>query len=160
MPIKNTIQHQLRRHVNEAISVASGNLVPSLGWLATVRKALGISGQAAIKRAQISKAELYRIEKAEREGSLTLKTLRSMAHALGCELHYAVVPQHGMTVEQALYQQARQQAQAILAITDTHMKLENQATSVQELERQVEQLTQQLMAELPAWLWEPVRDHS
>lgn len=158
MPIKNTIQHQLRRQVNEAIAVIPVNALPPLGWLATVRKALGISGQAAMKRAQISKAELYRIEKAEREGSLTLKTLRSMAHALGCELHYAVLPQHGLTVEQALYQQARQQAEAILAITDTHMKLENQATSVQELERQVDELTRQLMAELPAWLWEPVRD--
>ncbi|WP_127347701.1 helix-turn-helix domain-containing protein [Pseudidiomarina mangrovi] len=160
MPIKNTIQHQLRRQVNEAVASVSRHPVPPLGWLATVRKALGISGQVAMKRANISKAELYRIEKAEREGSLTLKTLRSIAHALGCELHYAVLPQHGVTVEQALYQQARQQAQAILAITDTHMKLENQATSVQEIERQVEELTQQLMAELPAWLWEPVRDHS
>lgn len=160
MTIKSTIQHQLRRQVNQAVVVASHDPVPPMGWLATVRKALGISGQAAMKRAQISKAELYRIEKAERDGSLTLKTLRSMAHALGCELHYAVLPQHGMTVEQAVYQQARLQAQAILAITDTHMKLENQATSVDELERQLEQLTQQLMTELPAWLWEPVRDHS
>jgi predicted DNA-binding mobile mystery protein A len=160
MAIKSTIQHQLRRQVNAAVAAMPFSSVPPLGWLATVRKALGISGPAALKRAQISKAELYRIEKAERDGSLTLKTMRTMAQALGCELHYAVLPQNGMTVEQAIYQQARQQAEAILAITDTHMKLENQATSVQELERQVEQLTQQLVAELPTWLWEPVRDRS
>lgn len=158
MAIKSTIQHQLRRQVNDAVNSTPRSSVPPLGWLATVRKALGISGKAALKRAQISKAELYRIEKAERDGSLTLKTLRTMAQALGCELHYAVLPQQGLSVEQAIYQQARQQAQAILAITDTHMKLENQATSVQELERQVEQLTQQLVDELPTWLWEPVRD--
>ena len=84
-----------------------------------------------LENAGIKKSELYRIEKAELEGSLTLNKLRETAHAMGCDLHYAVVPRG--EVDTIIKDKARQHAIKLLRNANVHMQLEDQGTTDEQM---------------------------
>lgn len=65
------------------------------GWLRGVRQALGMPVEEIARRMKVGESEVFRLETAEREGTITLRKLREAASAMGCELVYAVVPAKG-----------------------------------------------------------------
>ena len=70
-------------------------LIQSWGWLRGVRQAVGLPVAEMARRMKVGESEVFRLEVAEVEDSITLKKLRAGAEALGCELVYAVVPLAG-----------------------------------------------------------------
>jgi predicted DNA-binding mobile mystery protein A len=65
------------------------------GWLRGVRQALGMQAGEIARRMKIGESEVFRLEVAEQQESITLRKLREAAAAMGCELVYAVVPVRG-----------------------------------------------------------------
>jgi transcriptional regulator with XRE-family HTH domain len=65
------------------------------GWLRAVRLAVDVRVDELAGRLGTIRSEIYRLEKAEKEARITVKSLRRAADALGCELIYALVPQDG-----------------------------------------------------------------
>ncbi len=65
------------------------------GWLRAVRLAAGVRVEEVARRLEVSRSEVFRLEKAEMEARITVKSLRRAANALGCELVYALVPREG-----------------------------------------------------------------
>lgn len=77
--------------------------------LHAVRKALGVQGSEVARRIGVSRGMLYRLERAEREGTISMNALNRVANVMGCELVYGIVPFHGMTLEQlAAYEKVKQ----------------------------------------------------
>lgn len=72
---------QLQRHA-----------VPRCGWAKTVRLALGMSSKSLGHRLGISAQGVRKLEQAEADGSISLKTLARLAQGLDCEVHYILVP--------------------------------------------------------------------
>jgi predicted DNA-binding mobile mystery protein A len=106
---------------------------PMRGWLRAVREALGIPQQQVANTAKVKRQSLMKFEKAEAEDRITLRNLRRVADAMGCELVYAIVPKSGSIQELA---EARARAEATKRILSVHrtMALEDQATdNVKEL---------------------------
>jgi predicted DNA-binding mobile mystery protein A len=68
---------------------------PPTGWIKAVRTALGMSLQQLGNNISITKQSLTDIERREKDGSITLKTLRDAANALDMELVYGFVPKDG-----------------------------------------------------------------
>jgi predicted DNA-binding mobile mystery protein A len=64
-------------------------------WLKAVRTAIGLSAPEMARRLGVGKWDIYRMEKSEERASIQIGTLRRAAHAMGCELVYAVVPKVG-----------------------------------------------------------------
>ena len=58
--------------------------MPGDGWIATIRKALGMSGAALARRLGVTRARVSQAERAEREGGITLKEMDEFAAAMGC----------------------------------------------------------------------------
>ena len=79
---------------------------PRKGWLATIRKALGMSQAQFGRRLGVSRARANKIENSELDGSLTLASLERAAHALGCKVHYMLLPENESLVAY-VQQQAR-----------------------------------------------------
>ncbi len=73
----------------------SRTAVETGSWLRTVRQAVGIPVYVVARRLGVTKYEIFRLEKAERESRILLGTLRRAAEALGCELIYALAPREG-----------------------------------------------------------------
>jgi len=125
--------------------------VPPEGWIATVRKALGMSGQQLAKRLGVTRARVSRAERAEREGGTTIRTMHAMAEAMGCRFVYAIVPEG--RIEDVIAAQARRKAQALTGRASSHMALENQSLSEEQNAKAVERAVLNLLHTMPADLW-------
>jgi predicted DNA-binding mobile mystery protein A len=99
---------------------------PPRGWLRAVREALGTSQQKVAIAAKVRRESLIGFEKAEAGDRITLRNLRRVAEALGCELVYAIVPKSGSIGELAEKQARKEATQRVLSVERT-MSLENQA---------------------------------
>jgi predicted DNA-binding mobile mystery protein A len=98
---------------------------PPLGWVRAIRDALGMSGAALARRLGMSTAGLRKLEVAEANEVITLASLRKLAQALDCELHYALVPR--ISLAQQLQERAETVAKAQLGPIKHSMALEDQS---------------------------------
>jgi predicted DNA-binding mobile mystery protein A len=99
---------------------------PPKGWLRAIREALGVSGSEVARVLKTSRQLPVQLEKAEAEDRITLKSLRTAANALGCDLVYALVPR-AHTLRALVEQRARAQAKERVLGVEHSMALEDQA---------------------------------
>lgn len=157
MNIKYLVINQYRELIDNAYKKVCGLLTPPEGWLRTNRKALQMPVNIILENAGIKKSELYRIEKAEIDGTLTLNKLKETAHAMDCELHYAIVPKQ--EINNLIKDKARHHAIKILRNASVHMQLEEQGTTDEQVELQIAKVTEQLEKEMPKWFWSDTNDN-
>jgi predicted DNA-binding mobile mystery protein A len=124
---------------------------PPSGWLRAIRTAMDIPAAYVAKRAQISRPRVLQIEKAEQSEAITLRTLRQLAHAMDCELVYAVIPRKPL--RQRLEDQIRNVAQSMLARVQHTMSLEDQSLQSKDLKDQLSRLIDTVRASSHRKLW-------
>jgi predicted DNA-binding mobile mystery protein A len=105
-----------------AVSVAR----PVKGWVRAIREAIGVSSAELARRMGTSRQLSLQQEKAEAEDRITLKSLRTLANALDCDLVYALVPKAG-SLEDLMNNRARVQAKKNVLGVEHTMALEDQA---------------------------------
>jgi predicted DNA-binding mobile mystery protein A len=126
---------------------------PTVGWLKAIRVTLGMTLQQLANKLSISKQSVQEIEVREKEGTVTIKTLREVANALDMHLVYAFVPKDG-SIDQLIERKARELAIQIVGRTAQNMKLEDQEISYERLEEAIEERTAELKKEMPKALWD------
>lgn len=109
---------------------------PRAGWVRAIRESLGMSAAALARRLGMSHAGVRKLENAEASDAITLASLRKLALALDCELHYALVPRTSLS--QQLRDRAEAVAQERLQPVAHSMALEDQAVHepVSQLQRE------------------------
>ena len=135
------------------LSPARNTQNPSTGWIRAIRLALGMPLQQLADKLKITKQSVYEIEMREKEGSVTLKTLRESAKALDMELVYGFVPKEG-SLEKHIDKKANLLAKKIVDRTSNTMKLENQGNTSQRLKKAIEERKSIIKRELPKALWD------
>jgi len=143
---------QLERKLSD-FKTAQKVVPPPTGWLKAIRVSLGMSLQQLADKLSITKQSVQQIEKREKEGNITLKSLREAANALDMQLVYALVPKDG-SIENLIDRKARELATQIVSRTSNTMKLENQENTQQRLQKAVEERAAILKSELPKMLWD------
>lgn len=143
---------QLERKLRD-FNTAGQVVPPPTGWLKAIRVSLGMSLQQLADKLSITKQSVQEMEKREKEGSITLKSLREAANALDMQLVYALVPKDG-SIENLIDRKARELATQIVSRTSNTMKLEDQENSKQRLQKAVEERAAILKSELPKILWD------
>ncbi len=121
---------------------AAKNPRPQKGWLRAIREAAGISASEVARMLKTSRQLPIQLEKAEAEDRITLKSLRTAANALGCELVYALVPKAN-TLHELVEERARVQAKKHVLGVEHSMALEDQA--VGRVDEAVEAETKRLL---------------
>jgi predicted DNA-binding mobile mystery protein A len=116
---------------------------PLPGWARAIRDALGMSLTAFARRLAMTPAGARKLEQAEAEDVITLASLRKLAEALDCELHYALVPRTSLS--QHLAERAREVALERLRPVSHSMSLEDQTVQGRSREIQVELLIRELL---------------
>ena len=127
--------------------------VPPTGWIKAVRMALGMSLQQLANRISITKQSVQEMEQREKDGSISLKSLRETARALDMELVYGFVPKDG-SLDALIDRKAREFATKIVSRTSNTMKLEDQGNSDVRLSKAIEERTANLKHEMPKLLWD------
>jgi predicted DNA-binding mobile mystery protein A len=123
---RNLLLNQLDRRL-EPYRAAHTLSRPAKGWIHAIRQALGVSSGELARRLGTSRQLPLQLEKAEAEDRITLKSLRAMAHALDCELVYALVPNVG-TLHALREHRARDEAKQRVLGVEHSMALENQSS--------------------------------
>ena len=127
--------------------------IPEKGWLHAIRKAYKMSFRQFGERLGVVSQSAEGIEKREREGSITLKSLDQAGKALNMKLVYGFIPIDG-SIEKSIENKARELALEIVKTTSNTMSLEDQENSHRRLKKAIEDKTQQIMYEMPRYLWD------
>jgi len=126
---------------------------PPTGWLKAIRVSLGMSLQQLADKLSITKQSVQEIESREKEGNITLKTLKDTATALDMQLVYGFVPKDG-TLDDLIERKAKELAIRIVSRTSNTMKLEDQENSKQRIKKAIEDRTAIIKNEMPKMLWD------
>jgi predicted DNA-binding mobile mystery protein A len=126
---------------------------PPTGWIKAVRTALGMSLQQLSKRLSITKQSMQEIEAREKDGSITIRSLREAAKALDMQLVYGFVPMDG-SLDQLIHRKARELAEEIVRRASNNMKLEEQENSKERIAKAIDERTAVLKNEMPKSLWD------
>ena len=127
---------------------------PPSGWIKAIREALGMTATQLGARLGVATSTITRLEASEAQDTISLATLRRAADALGCELHYALVPRQPLA--DALDVRALTLAQQQMALVSHTMALEAQATSKETVQAQTRALADDLLKGPRRALW---REH-
>ncbi len=155
MSIQKIVIAQYQAIVNDIASQTRGISTPTEGWVRTVRKALNMSGAQLARRMKVTRARVQKIETAELDGAVTLKTMQSTAQAMDCRFVYAIVPEQ--EIENLVKEQARKKAAALIQTANTHMALEAQALPDDKVNYEIERLTQEILNKMPLDFWDETK---
>lgn len=150
---KKSLQIEQLESKLSGFNAAQKVVAPPTGWLKAVRVSLGMSLQQLADKLSITKQSVQEIELREKEGTITLKSLRETANALDMQLVYGLVPKDG-SIEKLIDRKAKELATRIVSRTSNTMKLEDQENTQQRLKKAIEERTAIIKNELPKVLWD------
>jgi predicted DNA-binding mobile mystery protein A len=127
--------------------------MPPTGWIKAIRTAIGMSMQQLGNKLNVSKQGVMDIEKREKDGSITIKSLREIARAMDMQLVYGFVPNDG-SLDALIEKRATELATQIVMRTANTMKLEDQANSKKRLETAIRERATAIKNEMPKILWD------
>lgn len=149
----NKLQFQ---QLNEKILQLAGMqqvIIPPIGWIKAIRNSIGMSMEQLGKKLSITKQGVMDIEKREKEGAITIKSMQEVAKALDMQFVYGFVPNTG-SLEQMIELRALEMATKIVERTSTSMKLEDQANSKERIEKAIKERAAEIINKTPKILWD------
>ena len=150
--VSDTAKRQTARALDQAAQQLDGFRPMRMGWIKSMRKALGMSAPDLAHRIGVTKAAIYQAERKEREGGVTIRQMEKLAEGLGGRFVYAIVPDGN--IDDVVRDQARTKAAAIIKRVSAHMALEAQSLPAEQTKRQIEELADDLLRERPADFWQ------
>ena len=128
---------------------------PLSGWIRTVRYVLGMSGRQLAERLGVSKNSVSAMEKREREGTVTIRTMMRVAEAMDCTFFYGFLPNGSF--EDIVRRRAEAVARGRMERIDGMMKLEGQELPRAAARKAWEREVVNLVDHTPGILWETGR---
>jgi predicted DNA-binding mobile mystery protein A len=122
---------------------------PVRGWIRAIRDALGMTSRQLATRMDISQPAVSQLERSEEHGTIQLDSLRRAAHAMNCELVYAIVPR--TTLDDTVRERARSIARREVAAIDLTMRLDDHGLGRAELKRRADAYATELMSSSRLW---------
>jgi len=104
------------------------------------------------KRLGVSQQRASLLEKAEADGSITLKSLEHAAQGLGCRVIYVFFPEQPLS--QTLQSRAEKIADQQLRAVEQTMRLEDQAVTDKALRQETRARLLDQLLKRPARLWD------
>ena len=127
--------------------------VPPTGWIKAIRNAIGMSMQQLGNKLSVSKQGILDIEKREKEGSITIRSLKEIARVLDMQLVYGFVPNDG-SLDALIEKRAKELATKIVLRTSNTMKLEDQGNTNKRIEKAIKERAEEIKNDMPKILWD------
>lgn len=126
---------------------------PPTGWIRAIRIALNMSMEQLGRKLSIRKQSVNKLEQREKDGTISLKSLKDVAKAMDMHFVYGFVPKDG-SLEALIERKANEIAKKIVLRTSNTMKLEDQENSKQRIEIAIKERAQNIINETPKILWD------
>ena len=127
--------------------------LPDDGWIKAIRKALGMSQRQLGEKIGITPQSVRELEQREKEGTITLNTLKQAGIALDMQLIYSFVLPNG-TLENRIEERAYAMASKIIGRTSNTMRLEDQENTDNRIKAAIDEMMEDLKRDLPGKLWD------
>ena len=151
--MKNVKKLQIAQLDKQLADFINFPMAPARGWIHGIRTTLKMSFRQFGSRLGITAQSAQEIEDREKNGNISLKSLKEVAQALDMRLIYGFVPRDG-SLEKTLEKQAMLVARKIVMRTDNTMNLEDQRVSKERVEKAVRELADEIKREMPRYLWD------
>jgi predicted DNA-binding mobile mystery protein A len=149
----NKLQFQQLNEKMDQLNGMQHVIVPPIGWIKAIRNGIGMSMEQLGKKLSITKQGVMDIEKREKEGAITIKSMQEIAKAMDTQFVYGFVPKVG-SLEQMIENRALEIASKIVERTSTTMKLEDQANSKERIEKAIKERASEIINKTPKILWD------
>ena len=149
----NKLQFQQLNEKMDQLNGMQHVIVPPIGWIKAIRNGIGMSMEQLGKKLSITKQGVMDIEKREKEGAITIKSMQEIAKALDMQFVYGFVPDAG-SLDHMIEMRALEMATKIVQRTSTTMKLENQVNSKDRIEKAIKERAAEIINKTPKILWD------
>ena len=150
---KKTLQFQQLNSKMLSFATLIQVAVPPTGWIKAIRTAIGMSMLQLGNKLCISKQGILDMEKREKDGSITIRSLKEIGRVLDMQLVYGFVPNVG-SLDALIEKRATEIATKIVVRTSNTMKLEDQGNSKQRIEKAIKERAEEIKKEMPKILWD------
>ncbi|MCF6239796.1 MAG: mobile mystery protein A [Bacteroidales bacterium] len=137
----------------QLLSAIEGLHTPSEGWIYSVRTALRMTLKQLGAKLNITAQSVKEIEQREKNGSITLNSLKEVGNALDLQFVYGFIPKE-KTLMAMIDKRAREIAEKIVLRTATTMSLEDQQNSDERIRQAINDLAEEIKREMPRYLWD------
>ncbi len=128
-------------------------IVPDKGWINSIRTSLNMTLEQLGSKLNVTRQGAKKIEESESSGTISLKSLKEVAEVLNLRVVYALIPKDG-SLEKLIDAKAEELAKKIVLRTSQNMKLENQGNTEQQINKAINDLTDELKREMGKSLWD------
>lgn len=149
----NKLQFQQLNEKMDQLTGLQHVIVPPIGWIKAIRNGIGMSMEQLGKKLSITKQGVMDIEKREKKGAITIKSMQEIGKAMDTQFVYGFVPKAG-SLEQMIEYRALEIASKIVERTSTTMKLEDQANSKERIEKAIKERATEIINKTPKILWD------
>ena len=153
--VQSMVHEQYKEIASSAFKFKGFPFIPKEGWVRTIRKALGMSGEQLAQRLNLSRNRVSVLERREIDGDITINQLKKLAAELGCELTYGLVP--NKDINDLLEERAEQVAKESLSLNAQNMFLEAQSIDINKEKFLFEQLKTELLNAGGRKLWKSTK---
>ena len=145
------VARQMTRQLDDILAAVDLPSRPRIGWIASIRQALGMSKTQLARRIGVTRPSLDELESNEVKETITLASMRKVADALGCDLQYVLVPRKPL--DKLIAEQALEKATKKLGRVNQSQALEASALEADSLTRAITDLAREFEVTRPADLW-------
>ncbi len=137
----------------EKLSSINSLVAPSEGWIYAIRTALKMNLRQLGTKLNITAQSVKEIELREKNGAITLNSLKEVGNALDMRLVYGFIPKE-KSLNAMIEKRALEIAEMIVLRTSTTMSLEDQRNSTARIKRAIEDMADEIKSEMPKYLWD------
>ena len=134
-------------------SVLKSEIKPDNGWVNAIRVSIKMSLRQLGERLHITPQGVRDLEKREKEGAITINTLKEVGRVLDMDLVYGFISRHN-SLEEMIEERAREIAEEVVLKTRQTMQLDNPRESEIDIKKAIQQKTYEISSKMPSNLWD------
>ena len=134
-------------------SVLKSEIKPDNGWVNAIRVSIKMSLRQLGERLHITPQGVRDLEKREKEGAITINTLKEVGRVLDMDLVYGFISRHN-SLEDMIEERAREIAEEVVLKTRQTMQLDNPRESEIDIKKAIQQKTYEISSKMPSNLWD------
>ncbi len=134
-------------------SVLKSEIKPDNGWVNAIRVSIKMSLRQLGERLHITPQGVRDLEKREKEGAITINTLKEVGRVLDMDLVYGFISRHN-SLEDMIEERAREIAEEDVLKTRQAMQLDNSRKSENDIKKAIQQKTYEISSKMPSNLWD------
>jgi len=134
-------------------SVLKSEIKPDNGWVNAIRVSIKMSLRQLGERLHITPQGVRDLEKREKDGAITINTLKEVGRVLDMDLVYGFISRHN-SLEDMIEERAREIAEEVVLKTRQTMQLDNTRKSDNDINKAIQQKTYEISSKMPSNLWD------